>query len=93
MGAYWRPETHQGQKVVTEVKGLQLPCPKCGRLLFQLSYTGILLAPLAGLLVLCAPCSVMVSVTAAFPNLFHAATEAELLPTTVPYQVLTEQKE
>jgi len=72
---------------MAEVKGLYLPCPKCGRLLFQLSYTGILLAPLTTLFVYCGPCKIMVSLLDAFPDLFHKATDNELLSTTVPYEL------
>ena len=69
------------------IKGLRLACPKCGRLLFQLSYTGILMAPQVTLFVFCGTCSIMINILDAFPALFHKITNEELLPTTVPYKV------
>ena len=76
-----------------EVKGLRLACPKCGRELFWLSFTGIILAPQTALFVFCGKCQVMISLVVAFPNLLHKATEAELLQTTVPYQIVSSEKE
>ena len=72
---------------MTEVKGIVVPCPKCERRLLQMSFTGILLAPQATIMVLCGPCSLMVSLTAAFPDLFHVATREELLASTMPYAI------
>ena len=76
-----------------EIKGLRLACPKCGRELFWLSFTGIVLAPQTAVFVFCGMCKVMVSLAEAFPNLFHKASEQELLQTTVPYQMVPGEKE
>ena len=72
---------------MAEVKGMRVFCPKCNKGLLQLSFTGILLAPLTTILVVCAQCKVAVNILDAFPDLFHRASDGELLGTTVPFEL------
>ena len=69
-----------------EVKAIRLFCPKCNRLLLQMSFINIILAPHAPLVSLCTECGIGVSLALGFPDLFHPATREELLQTTVPYE-------
>ena len=72
---------------MAEVKGIKVNCPKCGRQLFQTSFTCILLAPHTLFLIFCGNCGIAVNLPDAFPDLFHIAKSEELLPTTVPYHI------
>ena len=73
--------------MVSTMKGIIIPCPKCGRRLLQMCFTGILLAPQTGFMVLCGQCNILINVAEAFPGMFHIATKEELLPTTVPLEI------